>query len=78
MAFTGKKHKGSRTLTAETIENRRTFSKLMNEIKETDEEKDKQLRESMFIAMFEHLSHSSQKELIEWATNESWNTLIPK
>jgi len=75
MAFTGKKVKGSRILTPETVENRSKFFNILNENKEENPEKDKQIRESMFYAMFEHLSHSSQKEFIQWARNENWNII---
>lgn len=73
MAFTGKKHKGDRVLTQETVMNKEKFYNLLNEIKEFDKEKEERLRSSMFEAMFNHLSSSSQKELLEWAENESWN-----
>lgn len=73
MAFTGKKHKGSRVLTQETVVNKEKFYKLLNEIKEIDKLKEAQLRASMFETMFNHLSSGSQKELLEWAENESWN-----
>lgn len=73
MAFTGKKHKGDRILTRETVVNKDKFFNLLNEIKEFDKEKEEQLRSSMFETMFNHLSSSSQKELLEWAENESWN-----
>ena len=73
MAFTGEKHKGGRILTQETVVNKDKFFNLLNEIKEFDQKKEEQLRSSMFETMFNHLSSSSQKELLEWAENESWN-----
>ncbi|MHB8172740.1 MAG: hypothetical protein ACYDG6_14620 [Thermincolia bacterium] len=70
MAFTGRKHKGSKILTPETVANRQIFYSMMHEIKNilTSEEEVK-TEQQMFWAMFEHLSHSSQKEFIEWAKN---------
>lgn len=78
MAFTGKKIKGSRVLTAETVENRGKFYKIMNNIKELNEEKYQQLKEQMFWSMFEYLSHSAQREFIDWSKNIEWQTLINK
>lgn len=76
MAFIGKKHKGSRILTDETVQNRSEFYKLINEIKELDSKEYNSLKESMFGAMFEHLSHSAQKEMLDWARRVNWNTFM--
>jgi hypothetical protein len=76
MAFTGKKIKGGKVLTPETVDNRGTFMTLINEIKELKPEEAARLKEEMFCSMFEHLSHSSQKEFIEWARNVNWNTFM--
>jgi hypothetical protein len=74
MAFTGQKVKGSRVLTPETVENRSKFYKLMNEIKENNEEEYETVFNQMFWEMFQHLSHSSQKEFIQWAERVEWRT----
>lgn len=76
MAFTGKKIKGSKVLTPETVENRAYFYKLINEIKKEDTAKEQTIKEQMFWAMFEHLSHSSQKEFVEWARIENWKVIV--
>jgi hypothetical protein len=78
MAFTGKKHKGSKILTPETVENRREFYKLINEIREINPNKYSNMKESMFEQMFHHLSHSAQKEMLDWARNENWNVFMSK
>lgn len=76
MAFTGQKVKGSRILTPETVENRKRFYKLMDEIKENNETEHDTVFKQMFWDMFEHLSHSSQNEFIKWAERVEWNTLM--
>ena len=67
MAFTGQKVKGSRVMTPETVENRIVFYNLMNEIEANNANEYKTMVSQMFYSMFEHLSHSSQKEFVEWA-----------
>jgi nicotinamide riboside kinase len=76
MAFTGKKYKGSKILTDETVENRKEFYKLLNEIKEINNEEYTRLKESMFEQMFHHLSHSAQREMLEWANRANLNTFM--
>lgn len=75
MAFTGQKIKGSRVLTNETIKNRGVFYKQMQDIKELNEERYIQLEHEMFWSMFEYLSHSAQKEFIDWARRIEWKEL---
>jgi len=67
MAFTGRKVKGGRVLTEETVKNREQFFDLMKQIDKNNRDEHATLKEQMFWAMFEHLSHSSEKEFIDWA-----------
>jgi len=75
MAFTGKKERGSRILTPETVENRGKFHKIMNDAKEVNESEYNILVKQMFGSMFEYLSHSAQNEFIEWARRAEWNLM---
>jgi hypothetical protein len=76
MAFTGQKVKGSRVLTEETLINRKRFHALLREIEANNKEVHDTLIKEMFGSMFEHLSHSSQKELIKWAENVERKTFF--
>lgn len=78
MAFTGEKVKGSRVLTPETVENRGRFYKLMDEIESNNAAEYKNIYNQMFWEMFQHLSHSSQKEILGWAERVEWNTCFSK
>jgi hypothetical protein len=76
MAFTGQKIKGSRVLTPETIENRKKFHQVLNELKEMDESGYNMVTKEVFSSMFEHLSHSSQKEIIKCAERVLWKKIL--
>ena len=76
MAFTGEKRKGSKILTPETVENSSKFYELLDEIKACEPEQDERLRSMMFEKMFHHLSHSAQKEMLDWAERASWKVCV--
>lgn len=78
MAFTGKKIKGSEILTDQTLENRKVFCGLLNDIKENNPEEYSSLVQEMFHSMFEHLSHTHEEKFIEWAKNVEHRTFFKK
>ena len=78
MAFTGKTHKGSKVLTPETVVNHDKLYKLLNEIKEESTEEYEKLKSSMFEQMFYHLSHSAQKEMLDWTNKVNWRVCVMK
>lgn len=67
MAFTGKKHKGSRIITPETVENHDKLYDYLRKIEGMNPNELQRLNSSMFEQMFYHLSHSAQKEILDWA-----------
>jgi DNA-directed RNA polymerase subunit F len=75
MAFTGKKERGSRILTPETVENAEKLYEYMESIKKINPDKHERLVKEMFGSMFQYLSHSAQKEILEWAVRAEWNVL---
>ena len=76
MAYTGKKHKGSKILTPETVENHEKLYKWLGEIEESDPTSAGRLKEMMFEKMFYALSHSAQREILEWARNANFKVIV--